>query len=169
MPTRRAKKCGVRANIQLDLITELNCVEWAPLIPGTGFATVQELSQAWALHGERILENVRRCMPGIRPSAMWHLGLLPLPEPKNKPRPDDTVQVWGTHKVLPAWIYFGCLSGEGKHFQGGRYWGEASYLHELGIVDDAEWKRAREWVDDRQYRPGWGPRQYEPLTKNENF
>ena len=166
MPTRRAKKCGIKANVSLDLISELNLVTWRPMIPGTDFANVDELARTWALHGEQILANVRRCLPGTRPSACYKLGLIPLPEPNNQPQPDDVVEVWGSVKVYPAWRHFGAATGSHGHYHAGLRWGECQHLKRLGLLSKEELAEARTWVDDRYYDPSAIPRRYEPISKD---
>ena len=164
MPRRTGRRCKARSNVDLDLIVELNLCYWQPLIPGTGFASLKELSAAWAQHGPRILEQWIECMPGSRPSACYYLGEITLPTKLNPARASDTVTKWGDKVFHCRWRYFGSRSGSDGHYESGSDWHELRWLHKLGVVSADEYARARPDCDDRYYNPNARPRRYEPLS-----
>jgi hypothetical protein len=146
---RPSARCPQRSKLELDLLDELNCVYWTPLLRGIEFKTLDNMRDCWRRHGGKILPHYIRQRPGTRPFALWALGELPLPPMKNKPVEYSLSVTISRKKFYSAWHYFGTESGEDGYYHGGTTWGEFTYLRKLGVIDDAEARLAKEWVDDR--------------------
>lgn len=162
---RNIVRCPTRSCVELDQVDELNLVDgWTPLIPGSEFKSFAAMREAWFRHRDELLPHYLAQRPGTRPYAMWALGELPLPPPKNEPR-EASPRVTIDGKTLYAkWVYFGSATGENGWYLGGSDWGEFEHLRAAGVVDGAEARRALRWVDDRYYRPGRERRSYESLV-----
>ena len=165
---RKKRRCKERSSTRLDLLLEMNLVQWSPMIPGTEFGDIADMRSAWLQHGDRILARHIECLPGSRPAAMYFLQLIELPPVVNPARADDTAVRWGDKTYLPRWRYFGCSTGTDDHYQGGEAWGELQWLHKIGVVDDTEYARALPAADDRFYDPDRPWRHYEPLSHDEH-
>lgn len=161
---RSVTRCPQKSKADLDVMDELNCVYWIPLLPGTGFQTLDALRSCWKRHGERILPHYLRQLPGTRPFALWALGELPLPPLKFEPAPYSLRVTIGGTTIYSPWHYFGSKTGDDGHYCAGAAWGEFQYLRGLGIVDDAEARRAEKRIDDRHYATNREPREYVPLA-----
>ena len=91
MPTRRKIKCGVRgAALALDNTVEWSLCFWKGLgVAGIGADEPVELAAAWTDYGEEVQANFVECCPGMRPYAMFALGLIPLPKAVAEPYQND--------------------------------------------------------------------------------
>lgn len=165
MPARNVTRCRARSVSDLDLLDELNCVSWIPMIPGTGFKTRNAMRAVWSRHGERILPHYVRQRPGTRPFALYALGEIPIPPLKHEPREYSLQTIIDGETIYSPWNYFGTRTGDDGYYCGGSAWGEFHYLRELGVIDDAEADLAEEWIDDRYHDPHYERREYKTLVK----
>jgi hypothetical protein len=114
------------------------------LLEGTGFSgpavelrSLDDWRQQWSRWGDAILAKCTEHRPGTRPFAMYVVGLIP---PRRFVRP------------LPAFHNLPTIYvRDGGH---GQRWvlaphhleNEARHLYRLGIIDDEELRRHREWI-----------------------
>lgn len=164
MPARKVLRCRPRSTVDLDLLDELNCVEWVPILPGTQFKTFAAMRSVWNRWGEKILAHYVGQRPGTRPFALWALGELPLPELKHQPNDHSLKTTIEGRVFYSPWWYFGTRTGEGGYYLGGSAWGQFQYLRGLGVIDDAEAALAEKWVDDRNPGKHRERRDYKPLA-----
>lgn len=165
MPARNVTRCRAKSSFDLDLLDEINCVYWIPMIPGTQFRSLAAMRAVWDRHGSQILPHYIRQRPGTRPFALWALGELPLPPLKHPPAEHALRTHIGDVVFYSAWHYFGSRTGPDGYYCAGSAWGEFQYLRELGVIDDAEAALAKEWVDDRHYETNPEYRDYDTLSK----
>lgn len=111
--------------------------------------TVEDWQRLWHRWGKVILAKALKAFPGTRPFAMYVVGQIPerlvLAEPP---------LVNGFFK-----LYVPGRNGVGRWHH--RYpepfmQSEPHYLHDIGLIDDCEWKRHREW-QRRGHSPYRGP------------
>ena len=164
---RSITRCPPKSTVDLDLLDELNCVRWIPIIHGVEFKTIEKLRACWKRHGGRILPHYIKQLPGTRPFALWALGELPLPPLKFEPSAGSLRVKLGETTIYSPWHYFGSRTGPDGYYCAGESWGEFQYLRKLGVIDDAEARLAEEWIDDRYYVPGRPYRDYKTLAKDE--
>jgi hypothetical protein len=107
LPARNVRRCSRRTAETLTTLDELSLVTWGgSLIPGIGCETLEQYEVAWDIHGDRILRRWETCRPGLRPFAMYALGLVPLPALRRKIAhpPPTTV---GDRSIHSRPCYFG--------------------------------------------------------------
>lgn len=162
---RAVTRCPARSGVDhLDSLHEWHLVHWTELVPGTGFRSLADMRAVWNRHRDAVLGNVIRQRPGTRPFCMYVLGELPMPPLKHEPREHSLrVRIDGT-TFYSAWHYFGTKTGVDDHWWAGSAWGEFQYLRGLGVIDDAEARRAEEWIDDRYYDPTRSIQTYKTLA-----
>lgn len=164
---RSTTRCPQKSGSTLDVLDELNCVYWIPILPGVTFRNLGELRSCWSRHGEGILANYVEQRPGTRPFALWALGELPLPPLKFEPKPHSLYVTIGTTTIYSPWHYFGSKTGPDGYYCAGESWGQFQYLRKLGVVGDAEARRAETWIDDRYYVPGRSIETYRPIAEDD--
>lgn len=127
MPTRRQLKCEVRGSaLSLDQPVEWSLCFWKGLgVPGLGADEPSELAAAWDEHGEAVQANFVKCCPGMRPYAMFALGLITLPKAVVEPYLNDTPAQTKVGSIFESRVY-------------GGYEGIYKHLLKLGLVDVEE-------------------------------
>ena len=126
----------------LDWEIEETLVHGVPLVfgPPCRFKTHDEWAREWNRYREIVLPKVIEYCPGSRPFAMYATGEIPPRElAMQLPQPNGwwTVDVRGANGSLTT-----------HYLNVPEPWmrSEAKHLHRLGVIDDDELRRHREWV-----------------------
>ena len=111
--------------------------------------TVEDWQRLWHRWGKVILAKALKAFPGTRPFAAYVVGEIP-----ERPVLVEPPLVNGFFK-----LYVPGRNGIGRWHH--RYpepfqQSEPHYLHDIGLIDDCEWKRHREW-QRRGHSPYRGP------------
>ena len=141
MPTRRKIKCGVRgAALALDSTVEWSLCFWKGLgVPGIGADEPSELAAAWTDYGEEVQAHFTASCPGMRPFAMFALGLITLPKAVAEPYPNDAPAQTKVGPIFESRVY-------------GGYEGLYQHLLKLGLVDAEEQAAADALFNANQLR-----------------
>ena len=111
--------------------------------------TVEDWQRLWHRWGSVILPKALKAFPGTRPFAMYVVGEIP-----ERPVLAEPPLVNGFFK-----LYVPGRNGTGRwHHQYPEPFqqSEPHYLHDIGLIDDCEWKRHRE-SQRRGHSPYRGP------------
>ena len=111
--------------------------------------TVEDWQRLWHRWGSVILPKALKAFPGTRPFAMTVIGEIPeRPVLREPPLVNGFFKLW-----VPG------RNGNGRwHHQYPEPFmqSEPHYLHDIGLIDDCEWKRHRDW-QRRGHSPYRGP------------
>lgn len=140
-PSIRRRRYIEGESIVLDWQTESTLLDGASIFPGSrpAFTTLDDWRRAWSRWRDVILPKCIEHRPGTRPLAMTVVGEIEARELRIP---------LGDHY---RWRHLDVQDDDGGTT---RYWlnvpepfmeREAKHLHRLGIVDDNELQRHREW------------------------
>lgn len=141
MRSRQRTQCTVREAAKgLDAPIEWSLCFWKGYpIDGEGANEPDDLAAAWLVHKDKVLPHFTQQCPGMRPFAMWALGLIELPKVIAKPYISDTPFKTKVGPVYEERCY-------------GGYFGLYKQLLKLDLIDAGEQQAADKFFSDKPER-----------------